>query len=358
MKVTIFTANPSGFEHEEKQLQEIASVLHNEQSDKPVYMLTNVLIGNNEIDCLLLTEKGPFLIDCKAYQGKISGCENGNWYVQSYHGGNIDVGKNLFQQAKKQRFAFLDRWKVIAKKHFEKQIPKEQRAYFRVWLYFKPGSKFVDDRFDIDATCWFGVVTRDNLIEEMRRSNIQYRLSELSYEKIINEFGLSIKDAKEVAITIQPEPEPDPERETKPEKDTEIEPEVTPSVGTDTEGKGTPDVKPGKDNEEEKVEDTPSKPVYSSESKISVPVVIQRGPIQITIPVRPKSRLPELLTAVSEAITYMEMGKWDQALNLANYALTIDKYDRDAQDIKYDILYQLKRGEEAEEFIEDILRGE
>ena len=45
-------------------------------------------------------------------------------------------------------------------------------------------------------------------------------------------------------------------------------------------------------------------------------------------------------------------------LNLANYALSLDKYDREAQDIKYEILYRLKRGEEAEAFIEEILLGE
>lgn len=351
MKVTLFTANPSEFAHEKSQLHEILSALHDDQSSKPVYMLTNVAIGNHEIDCLLLTEKGPFLIDCKAYQGRISGCENGNWYVHPFNGGCVDVGKNLFLQAKKQRFAFLDRWDKIAKKHFEKQIPKGQRAYFRVWLYFKPGSTYVDDRLNMDAARWFGVVTRDTLIEELRTCNIQYRISELSYEKILNEFGLSIADAKEVTVKIKPDTDPEPVPE--------VEPEVVPDPEKRDDEDPKPDVEPDGTDEKQVDEITPPEPtVTPQKSSISIPVVIQRGPIQITIPIKPKSRPPELVNAVNEASTYLEMDRLEQALNLANYALSLDLYDREAQDIKYDILYRLKRGEEAEAFIEEILLGE
>ena len=344
MKVTLFTANPSEFAHEKSQLHEILSVLHDDQSSKPVYMLTNVAIGNYEIDCLLLTEKGPFLIDCKAYQGRISGCENGNWYVQPFKGGSIDVGKNFFLQAKKQRFAFLQRWEEIAKKHLEKQIPKTQRAYFKNWLYFKPGSQYVDDRLDTNAARWFGVVTRDTLIEELRKCNIQYRISELSYEKILKEFGLSITDAKEVTVKIRPDTDPEPVPE--------IEPEVVPDPENKDDEEPKPEVEPKVPDEKEVEKITPQK------SSISIPVVIQRGPIQITIPLRPKSRPPELVNAVNEASSYLEMDRLEQALNLSNYALSLDKYDREAQDIKYEILYRLKRGEEAEEFISQILLGE
>jgi tetratricopeptide (TPR) repeat protein len=314
-------------------------------------MLTNVAIGNHEIDCILLTEKGPFLIDCKAYQGKITGCENGNWYVQTFKGNCVDVGKNLFLQAKKQRFAFLQRWEVIAKKHLKKQIPKEQRAYIKAWLYFKPGSKYVDDRLDMNAARWFGIVTRDTLVEELRKCNIQYRISELSYEKILKEFGLSIVDAKEVTVNIVPDTDPEPVPE--------IEPEIIPDPEKKEEDELKPEVEPEVPDEKQVDEITPPEPAVTPEkTSISIPVVIQRGPIQITIPVRPKSRPPELVNAVNEASTYLEMDRLDQALNLANYALSLDKYDREAQDIKYEILYRLKRGEEAEAFIEEILLGE
>lgn len=343
MKVTVFSANPSEFAHEKRQLQEIAQVLQEDPTDKPVYMLTNVLVGKNEIDCILLTEMGPILIDCKAYKGKIYGCENGNWWVES-GGKTVDIQKNLFVQAKNQRFSFLDRWNLIADKHFKKQIPKEQRAFFKVWQYFEPGSEFADDRFEIQKIRWYGIITKDTLVDTYNKLNIQYRISPFSYEKILRELGLSLQnEVSETAPVIEVTLPDNGEEETGNRDD-----------NGDKSGNtiATPD-------ETETVNPPYEQEADASRKKIvSIPIIIQKGPIQITIPIGPRSRPPELISAVSEAGTYLELGRLEQALNLASYALSIDKYDREAQDIKYDILYLMKRGEEAEAFIEEILRGQ
>ena len=117
MDLTIYSANPSEFEHEANQLMEIAEVLKAaEPADKPIYMITNVLLEGKELDCILLTEKGPILIDCKAYQGIISGCENGVWKVQTPSGKIIDMNNNPFEQSRNQRFTFLRKWRNIVEK--------------------------------------------------------------------------------------------------------------------------------------------------------------------------------------------------------------------------------------------------
>ncbi|MBN1165773.1 MAG: NERD domain-containing protein [Methanospirillaceae archaeon] len=336
MNLTVYSANPSGFAHEEEQLREIAKILSTDPSDKPVFMLTNVLIGSHEIDCILLTEKGPILIDTKAYQGKISGCENGNWWTES-DGKIVDIGKNLFLQAKNQRFAFVERWNPIVEKHLRSQIPRYQQIFFQVWLYFKQGSFFADERFNPDFIPWLSIVTRDSLLDEYEKISNQYRIGLVSYKKILAELGLSDQESSPVSLKDEGIPEKDTSHSAEPYTD------ETKKSDEKTEEKEKPEQK----------QDT----ILSTRTE-PAPVLIQKGTIRISLPIRLQSRSPELLAAISEASTYLELNRLDQALNLADYALSIDRFDREAQDLKYEILYRLQRGEEAESFIEEILRGE
>lgn len=307
MDLKIYAANASEFEHEVSQLREIAKTLKEaEPANSPIYMVTNILLGNKELDCLLLTEKGPIIIDCKAYQGKITGCENGTWSVQTPDGKIVEMNNNPFEQSKNQRFTFLRKWRNIVDKHFTKQIPENQILFFCNWLYFKPGSEHIDDRFEYSKVRkWFKVVTKDNLIESMEKLNHQYRISQAGFDKILHEIGL---DASKPIDDL-----PDPDDSEKPEIILPIK-EIQTTSGP-------------------------------------IPLIIHRGVIQIVIPSRTKSRTPEFLNAYNEAVIFFEMEKYDRALNLIEFALKKDKYDPDAQDLKYDILCLLGREDEAEKYL-------
>lgn len=320
MDVTIYSANPSEFEHESNQLMEIAEVLKAaEPADKPVWMITNVLLGNKELDCILLTEKGPIIIDCKAYQGKITGCENGIWEVQTPSGNSVEMHNNPFEQSRNQRFTFIRKWGSIVEKHFKQQIPEKQIPHFSNWVYFKSGSEHVDNRLDYANARWFKVVTKENLVSEIEKLNRQYRISVAGYGKILHEFGL--KDAEVIDVSQIKKPvEPDDDEEIQIEPEKEDITDLKSSVGP-------------------------------------IPLIIQKGVIRIILPVRKQTRTPEFLDALDQAIIFSEKLMFEKALNLINFALDKDPYDMEAQDLKCDILCQLGRSEEAEEYLIITLKG-
>lgn len=315
MDVTIYSANPSLFEYETNQLLEIVEVLKSaEPANNPIYMITNVFLGNRELDCILITEKGPIIIDCKPYQGKITGCESGSWEVESSSGEIIVMDTNPFEQSKLQRYGFLRKWDKIVKKHFISQIPPKQVFNFCNWVYFKPESKHIDDRFDFSKVKWFKIVTKETLVDSIKKLNHQYRISKLGYGKILKEFGLNEDAQVQIPISASP--------------DSELSGEKRPQII--------------------KTLSTPSGPVH---------LIVQMGVIQIATPPSHLSHTPEFLSAYHEAEIYFKSKNYAKALNHIEFVLHKEQFDQKAQDLKYEILCELGRDEEAEEYLIQVMKG-
>ncbi len=268
------------------------------------------------------SENGPILIDCKAYQGKISGCENGVWRVKTRSGQIVDMHNNPFEQSKDHRFTFIRKWQDIVNKHFTQQIPDWQLMHFCCWVYFMSGSEHSDSRFSPYRVKWFKVVTKENLISSIEELNHHYRISKNGYDKILMELGLDNIDPMEISGT----------------SDNENVDVVNP-------------------DENVSIKREPA--VIEEVQTISgpVPLVIQKGVVEITLPIRTQSRTPEFLSAYNEATMHFEMKNYDRALNLIEYALQKDHYDIDAQDLKYDILCLIGKEKEADEFIIRAIKG-
>ena len=86
MGIRFFRGQKTKFEHEHHQLKEIARIVAKEFPDEQVYLLTNVLVANGELDCVVLSRHGPLILDLKAYSGTIRGSENGKWQVETKDG--------------------------------------------------------------------------------------------------------------------------------------------------------------------------------------------------------------------------------------------------------------------------------
>ncbi len=317
MDLKIFSVNASEFKNDANQLMEIAEIIKAaEPRDKPVYMITNVLLENKKLDCILLTEKGPILIDCKTYQGNISGLENGVWKVMMPSGQIVDMNNNPFEQSKDHRLTFLRKWQDIVKKHFTNQIPERQLMHFCCWVYFMPGSEFTDDRFYSYRGKWFKVVTKENLIKSIEELNNQYRISKDGYDKVIKEFGLDNPDPLKIAETSMNEDK---------------------IVLTSN----------------EKISDRgDSAVIHEIQTPYGpVPIVIQESVVEINLPIRTQSRTSEFLNAFNEATNQFKLKDYGRALILIDFALRKDHYDKEAQDLKYDILCLLGKEKEAEEFL-------
>ena len=53
MGIRFFRGQKIRFEHEHRQLKEIVRILRKAYQKEPVYLLTNVLVANGQIDCVI-----------------------------------------------------------------------------------------------------------------------------------------------------------------------------------------------------------------------------------------------------------------------------------------------------------------
>ena len=89
MGIRFFRGEKIRFEHEYRQLREIVGILKKEYQKEPVYVLTNILVANKQLDCVLLTRSGPLILELKAFSGEVHGLENGPWEVVTDDGKGV-----------------------------------------------------------------------------------------------------------------------------------------------------------------------------------------------------------------------------------------------------------------------------
>jgi uncharacterized protein YkwD len=173
MGIRFFRGQKTRFEHEYRQLREIVELLRREYPREPVYLLTSVLVANGQIDCIILTRKGPLILELKAFRGEVHGLENGTWEVITGDGA-IPL-PNFFLQAKIHRQDFIDRLIPICREHFP-HIRESNLRRTGSWLYFCRGSTYPEGQVDFRKVKWFRIATADTLIQQMRFLDSGYTL--------------------------------------------------------------------------------------------------------------------------------------------------------------------------------------
>lgn len=187
MGIRFFRGQKTRYEHEHRQLKEIVRILRKTFQKEPAYLLTNVLVANGQIDCIILTKGGPLILDLKSFKGEIRGIENGSWRVETKDG-PIPL-PNLFIQAKIHRQDFIDRMIPICRKNFP-HVGENNLRKIGSWLYFCRGSTYPDGQIDFRRVKWFRIVTADSLLEQMRFTDPGYTLRIQDMDAIVNGFGL------------------------------------------------------------------------------------------------------------------------------------------------------------------------
>lgn len=173
MGIRFFRGEKVRFEHEYRQIREIIRLLGKEYQKEPVYVLTNVLVANKQLDCVVLTRSGPLILELKAFSGKVHGLENGPWEVATKDG--VIPIPNLFTQAKTQRQDFIDRLIPVYRKHLP-HIDGNSLRKMGAWIYFCKGSTYPDGQIDFRRVKWFRIVTSDTLLDTMRFPDSGYTL--------------------------------------------------------------------------------------------------------------------------------------------------------------------------------------
>ena len=187
MGVRFFRGQRTRFEHEFRQQKEIARLLRKEFPHEQVYLLTNVLVANGQIDCIILTKNGPVILDLKAFKGEIRGKENGRWQVTAKDG-EIPL-PNLFSQARMHRQDFIDMMIPITRKYFP-HIGEQNLRKIGSWLYFCKGSTYPEGQIDLRRVKWFRIVTAEDLIEKLRFTDSGYTFRPEDMDAIVNDLRL------------------------------------------------------------------------------------------------------------------------------------------------------------------------
>ncbi|MFA5295549.1 MAG: NERD domain-containing protein [Methanoregulaceae archaeon] len=190
MNLRTFRGEKSKYEPECRQLQEICSVLADDPSEEEIFIATNFRLASGEVDCLILKYNSPILLELKAYQGEIFGSENGDWSVRSNDGKIIPMSNNVFQQANRHRQDFLTKWQRICFINFQDVIDQKEIRRVASWGYFKPGSRYSDEKINFNAVPWFKIVTRDTLIDHFQFLRNSYCLQPRDMELIMEDLGL------------------------------------------------------------------------------------------------------------------------------------------------------------------------
>jgi hypothetical protein len=173
MGIRFFRGEKIRFEHEYRQIREIIGLLRKEYQKEPVYVLTNILVANKQLDCVLLTRSGPLILELKAFSGEVHGLENGPWNVITKDE-EVPI-PNLFTQAKTQRQDFIDRLIPVYRDHIP-HIDGSSLRKLGAWIYFCKGSAYPEGQIDFRRVKWFRIVTADTLLATMRFPDSGYTL--------------------------------------------------------------------------------------------------------------------------------------------------------------------------------------
>ena len=174
-------------------LQELSQVVEGADLPGPIYLASNFLLANGEIDCLLLMPHGIVVLDLKAYEGEVHGAEEGEWQVIGPDGTTVPLKTNLFHQLRTHRFDLAGRLLRIREAAFP-QIEEKDLMKVGAWGYFKRGSTYPEGQIDLDRVKWFDIVTADTLAERLMLVDAGFTIGEREMDAIVGALHLAPSD--------------------------------------------------------------------------------------------------------------------------------------------------------------------
>ena len=171
-------------------MRELSQVVEGADLPGPIYLASNFLLANGEIDCLLLMPHGIVVLDLKAYEGEVHGAEEGEWQVDGPDGTTVPLKTNLFHQLRTHRFDLAGRLLRIREAAFP-QIEEKDLMKVGAWGYFKRGSTYPEGQIDLDRVKWFDFVTADTLAERLMLVDVGFTIGEREMDAIMGALHLA-----------------------------------------------------------------------------------------------------------------------------------------------------------------------
>jgi hypothetical protein len=186
------------FRHEFDQLREVEQVVAGTDLPGPICLVSNFLLANGEVDCLLVMPRGLVVLDLKAYVGQVFGEEEGEWRVEGPEG-SVPLKTSLFRQLRTMRFDLANRLLRIRDTAFP-QIDERDLRKVAAWGYFKRGSTYPPGQIDRDRVKWFDIVSAETLAERLMLIDAGYTLDEREQRAIVD--ALHVKPADGLVPTV------------------------------------------------------------------------------------------------------------------------------------------------------------
>ncbi len=181
-----FFGERSRHSHEHAQLREVADTLAASDLEGPISLVSNFLLANGEVDCLLVMPHGLVILDLKAYLGTVDGVEEGEWRVIGPDGTETLLPVNLFHQLRTLRYDLIRRLFRIHDDAFP-QIEDADLRKVAAWGYFRPGSTYPPGQVEKDRVRWFDIVTADTLVERLHLVHAGFTIGEEEMDAIVRE---------------------------------------------------------------------------------------------------------------------------------------------------------------------------
>lgn len=204
-----FFGEHSRHPQEYDQLREIASAVGSSDLEGPVYLVSNFLLANGEVDCLLVMPHGLVVLELKAYQGTIEGVEEGEWRVVTSEGNSVPLRVNLFHQLRALRHDMVRRLFRIHATALS-QIDERDLRKVAAWGYFRAGSTYAPGQVERDRVKWFDIVTVDNLVERLHQVHAGFTIGTEEMDAIVRELRVTpanrIQQTEGSSVHLSPPP--------------------------------------------------------------------------------------------------------------------------------------------------------
>ncbi len=181
------------FRHEFDQLRELSGIVESADLPGPIYLASNFLLANGEIDCFLVMPRGMVVVDLKAFEGEVHGEEEGDWWVVDPNGTTVPLKTSLFRQLRTHRFDLAGRLLRIREAAFP-QIEEKDLMKVGAWGYFRRGSTYAGGQIDRDKVKWFDIVTADTLVERLMLVDAGFTIGEREMDAVVNALHLTPAD--------------------------------------------------------------------------------------------------------------------------------------------------------------------
>jgi len=151
-----------------------------------VGLFFNVFVDGTELDTLIASEKGIYVLEYKNYSGKLFASENSEWKILKVDGSESKINEgreNAFQQVRRQRFCLMN----LLTNNFNAVFPNhsiKSKSLHHIGSYLIFEMLDSESKVDISekAKTWLNVLSKENFIStfhHQRPSNLTFSKDEI-----------------------------------------------------------------------------------------------------------------------------------------------------------------------------------